>query len=170
MNLSHQCGELTGETDEELYESFADGCLRDERWLEEFYGESPILYACVRGTMDRMVKNVSEMIRCFEHDRELINRQFFSDKPCRQIIRIDSSGSDGHCGGKQVYMLGLDNGERLVYKPRSLSMDVAFADMVRWVSDGVGVDYPWNKVIDCGEYGWCQWVETRTCQRMEELQ
>ncbi len=170
MKLCHQCNELSGQKEEELYQSFAEECLCNKQWQKKFYRESPLLYQCIMQTIDNTVTNVLVLISCFQKDKEQLNKLLFADNPCSQIIRIDSADSDTHRGGQRVYILELDNGRKLVYKPRSLEIDVIFRDMVMWTADGIGIDYQWNRIVDRGNYGWCEWVDEFSCGNIRELE
>lgn len=170
MNLCHQFGELSGETDTALYQSFVEECLCKEQWLSEFYTESPLLKKYIRQVIKYIENNLVELVRRFQEDQVLLNRILFADNPCSQIMRIDSADSDTHRGGQRVYILELDNGRKLVYKPRSLEIDVIFRDMMMWTADGIGIDYQWNRIVDRGEYGWCEWVDEISCENIRELE
>jgi len=170
MNLCYQYGELSGETDKELYQNFVEECLCKDKWLREFYAENPLLDRYMHQVINNTEKNVVDLIRRFQADKDLLNRIFYATNPCTMITKIDSTDSDTHRGGQRVYILELDNGEKLVYKPRSLAIDKIFRDTVKWVARGIGIDYKWQQIIDRSDYGWCEWVDNLTCENEKELE
>ena len=62
-----------------------------------------------------------------------------------------------------MLILELDNGEKLVYKPRSLAIDQAYKEFLQWVCKNLKISYWWNSIWDRGEYGWCSWVPNLPC-------
>ncbi len=103
-------------------------------------------------------------------DREGINSRFFKGNFCRNILRIDGGGSDAHRQGHRVLFLETDNGERLVYKPRSLAIDEKYTAFLGWVFSGMEIPFWWNCAWDRGDYGWSQWVSGAPCHSWEELE
>ena len=67
-------------------------------------------------------------------------------------------------------ILEADNGEKLVYKPRSLAIDEEYTAFLGWVFRGLGVPFWWNCAWDRASYGWCQWVSGSACHSREELE
>ncbi len=169
MELSRDCGELVGESPEEQYRFFADSLLKSPAYLRELYAEYPLLYQDMLRCLEAAARNLRELLDRFALDREELNRRFFQRNPCNSIKRIGGGDSDVHNGGRTVHILELDNGEKLVYKPRSLAVDEAFGMFLRWSCEGIGTEYWWNLVWDRGEYGWCGWVEETPCHSREEL-
>lgn len=169
MELCEECGELSGATEEEKYRSYAAGYLQNPDYLRDIYGEYPLMYeAMMRGIADG-IRNICDLLGRFDRDREEINRRFYPDAPCREIRSIGGGRSDSHRGGKRVYILELDNGEKLVYKPRSLAVDENYRRLAQWVMEGASLPYWWNLVWDRQAYGWCQWVSSAPCASREEL-
>ena len=169
MNVCHRLGELSGNTQEEKYHSFVTSCLLNQEWLTQFTEDYPLLHRYLSQTMQNAVVHLTEAIERFYIDRDQINQRFFSENPCTSISEVEGTGSDGHKGGKSVLIFYLDNGENLVYKPRSLAVDCGYQEMVSWIAEGIGISYRWNKTWDRGEYGWSEWVPGADCETMEQL-
>jgi type 2 lantibiotic biosynthesis protein LanM len=59
-----------------------------------------------------------------------------------------------------VAILTFEGGLKLVYKPRSVSLDAAFHDFLAWTADrGLGPAQRRMRTLDRGEYGWVEFVE-----------
>ncbi len=170
MKLSEECGELTGNTPEERYQSFAQDLLQKKDFLKELYKEYPLMYETMISMLENAVRNVEEIWERFEQDKEALNQRFFKTKPCRTIVQIGGGVSDSHREGHKVYVLELDNGKKLVYKPRCLAIDQAYKDFVEWIFEKLHVPFAWNKIWNRENYGWCEWVEKKPCYSWEELQ
>lgn len=169
MELCVDCEELKGKTDKEKYRDFADRLLLDSDYLKEIYREYPLMYADILRYLTLSAKNICEVLNRFETDVEEINLRFFPENPCRNIVKIDGGNSDIHNGGSTVLILELDQGEKLVYKPRSLAMDEAYRAFLLWACENIDMFYWWSKVWDRGNYGWCGLVTSIPCKSDDEM-
>lgn len=170
MEMCEENGMLEGETEKERYVYFEEKLLGDPEYLREIYEAYPVLYENLMRALGDSIRNMEEMLGRFAEDREVINRHFFPNQPCEAIRRIGGGSSDSHRHGHRVYVLELDNGERLVCKPRSLAVDGAYETFLSWVFDNLGMAFQWPRVLNRKEYGWCQWVSAGCCQSREEME
>lgn len=170
MEICEEEGSLKGFTGEEKYACFEEDFLGNPDYLREVYDAYPLMYEGVLRTMGDFGRNIGEALERFAEDREGINSRFFQGNPCRKIWRIGGGGSDAHRHGRRVLILEADNGEKLVYKPRSLAIDEKYTAFLGWVFRGMGMPFWWNCAWDRGSYGWCQWVSGSACHSREELE
>ena len=170
MEICEEEGSLKGFTGEEKYACFEEDFLGNPDYLREVYDAYPLMYEGVLRTLGDFARNIGEALERFAEDREGINSRFFQGNPCRKVRRIGGGGSDAHRHGRRVLILEADNGEKLVYKPRSLSIDEKYTAFLGWVFRGMGMPFWWNCAWDRGSYGWCQWVSGSACHSREELE
>jgi len=170
MELCEEDGKLKGETIEERYQYFGEMFLKDMDYRKEIYEIYPALYESMIRTLGNFVRNIEELSDRFAKDREGINQRFYPGNPCKEIRQIGGGSSDSHRHGQRVFILELDNGEKLVYKPRSLAIDEAYETLLRWVFENVGMSCWWCQVWNKEGYGWCQWVSSVSCSSREELE
>jgi type 2 lantibiotic biosynthesis protein LanM len=77
---------------------------------------------------------------------------------------------DSHRRGRTVALLEFANGCKLVYKPRSLQIEVHFQCLLEWLNGrGPQLALRTTKVLDRGSYGWCEFVQRETCSSIDEL-
>ena len=164
MELCSDFGELQGENEEEQYCYFTEHILCDPSFQKEIYKAYPIMYRDLFSSLTLSVQSICEMLKRFEEDNSEINSRFFKENPCHKILKIDGGDSDAHRGGRRVFILEMDNGEKLIYKPRNLALDEAYVLFLQWICENVGMEYWWNTVWDRGEYGWCGWVAALPCE------
>ncbi len=169
MEICEEDGKLKGETIEERYKYFGEIFLRDMDHKKEIYEEYPVLYESMLRTLEDFVRNIEELSDRFTKDREGINQRFYSGNPCGEIRQIGGGSSDSHRHGQRIFILELDNGEKLVYKPRNLAIDEAYETFLKWVFENVGMSCWWYQVWNKEKYGWCQWVSSVPCSSHEEL-
>ncbi|MBQ8813543.1 MAG: type 2 lantipeptide synthetase LanM family protein [Lachnospiraceae bacterium] len=170
MNLSERCGELVGKDGKEMYHFYVNQKVSNNEYLQEIYKIYPELYKALFQELERCMRNIRSVLEKFEQDKTEINKSFFAANPAHFIRKIGGGDSDSHNGGKRVYWVELDNGERIVYKPRSLAIDKMFQEFVGYVSNGCGIGYQWNNLLDKTEYGWCSWVKKKDCDTRRELE
>ncbi len=170
MELCEECGELQGKDERDKYCYFANCFLGDSSYLKEIYNEYPIMYQDIMSFLTLSVQNICEVIGRFESDIEEINFRFFQNNPCHKIQKIDCGASDMHNQGKTVLILELDNEEKIVYKPRNLTIDQVYKEFLQWICEKLGIVYWWNSVWDRGKYGWCSWVSVLPCISYDELE
>lgn len=169
MGICNECRELNGVTSEEKYENFSKEFLQNLDYLKELYKEYPVMYEALLQAMEDWIQSITELLERFEQDRPELNRRFFVNAPSKAIQKICGGSSDSHRGGHRVYILELDNGDKLVYKPRSMKLDVAYQEFSQWTFQGLQIYYWWNMIWDREIYGWCQWVSESSCNSFEEL-
>ncbi|AWK88157.1 type 2 lanthipeptide synthetase LanM family protein [Azospirillum thermophilum] len=86
-------------------------------------------------------------------------------------VAVEAGLSDPHAGGRTVARLRLADGRSVAYKPRDLSMEAAFSDLLRWVN-GQGLRHAHRvpAVLERDGYGWMEWVEPAPCRDAAELE
>lgn len=87
------------------------------------------------------------------------------------MLHLEDLGSDPHDGGRAAVLLKNASGERLAYKPRDGSSEVAALDMFRVLGDDLGVDLtrlvPRTLAHPGAEYLWQEWVAQEPLHRLE---
>ena len=94
-------------------------------------------------------------------------RQTFLKENC-SLLRVRPGAGDRHRGGRTVVVCEFDDGSRVVYKPRSMAVDVHFQELLLWLNERI--DNPPFKVVevlDCGNHGWMAFVEALPCSTAE---
>lgn len=169
MAKCEENGKLLGKTPQERYEDYQRRFLNNPEYLKELYNKYPDLYESIMRTLENWVHNIIEVLERFNKDKDEINQRFFAESPCREIQQISGGDSDSHRNGQRVFIVELDNGKSIVYKPRNLAVDKAYGIFLRWVYENTGISCWWYQVINKEKYGWCQWVTSDSCNSKEEL-
>ncbi len=130
--------------------------------LAEFFRTYPVLARLMSRVCELWIEATQEFIDRIVQDYELLGSTFgLSGK----IAKLQPELGDPHNGGRTVCGIEFDSGHKLVYKPRSLAAEQAFADWIGWINNLGGLlDLRAAKAIDCGDYGWMEFVEAKPCQ------
>ncbi|HVU71059.1 MAG TPA: type 2 lanthipeptide synthetase LanM family protein, partial [Ktedonobacteraceae bacterium] len=78
---------------------------------------------------------------------------------------------DQHRRGRSTILVSFSSGLRLVYKPRSLSIDQHFQLLLAWINQqGWQPRLRVLRLLDCGEHGWSEFVEALPCRSQAEVE
>lgn len=77
---------------------------------------------------------------------------------------------DKHWGGKSVSIIEFNDGKKIVYKPRSLQIDLFFNKLLYFLVEKNEIGFKWFKIINKGNYGWCEFVSYTECKTTQEIE
>lgn len=151
-----------GEGRNELYTAFIDGLRKGG--LVRVFVRYPVLARLVATAIAHWLDDMGSFLLRFDADRPGIARRFFESEAPAAVRSIQCSLSDRHRGGLSVKIIGFEDGQKIVYKPKSLAIDAAWAGLVDWLGQrepAVRLRAPltWNR----GEYGWVEYIEHSAC-------
>lgn len=117
------------------------------------------------------IQAVAEVIDRFAADLPELGRTFGGGEPLGRVTGVKTELADAHDGGRSVAILSLSSGTRIVYKPRSLELELFYEHLVGWVNDrdpaGPGLRAP-RSVARPG-YGWIEFMDHAPCASAEEV-
>ncbi|HBL26151.1 MAG TPA: hypothetical protein DD490_04870 [Acidobacteria bacterium] len=158
-------GRPTGLYDRFVAEVLADGL---SAWAHEF----PVLARLLATVVDLWSAHTRELEDHCLAEGGAIRREIFGESgPAGSepllVRRIRAGLSDPHNGGRTTHVFTFDNGRRVVYKARSLAMDVAFGRWLAWCNERGGpqglLDLALHRLLDRGDHGWAEYVDTAPC-------
>jgi type 2 lantibiotic biosynthesis protein LanM len=110
-----------------------------------------------------------EISRWYQAARELLSRLSDDQPSLSEVCGIErydelsriEGGGDRHRGGRCVLILTFVSGKKVVYKPRSLSLDEWYRDLLTWLTslEGCSLDLRAPQVIDRSTYGWAEYIK-----------
>lgn len=160
---------LDGDTPEARFRSFVAELRRPEIAIE-ILGRYPVLARHALARIDRWVEASLELVERLAEDHQAIRQRLAGSGDPGALVEARGSLSDPHRGGRSVHVLRFASGLRIVYKPKSLAVDAAFQELVRWLGER-GLDPALRSigVIDRGTHGWVEFVEAKPCANDGEL-
>ncbi|MGG4542210.1 type 2 lanthipeptide synthetase LanM family protein [Bacillus velezensis] len=167
LNVLSDQGLLQGETSEKRYQYF-ENLLHDKEYLRQLANEYPELIRSLLRITEKWAAHVSEVLNRFTSDYSKIVSHMPEVKQFGKLVRLHIGVGDTH-DGRSVTMLEFTTGCKLVYKPRSLKVDKGYYRILSWMRQ-FGV--PYMKIIeniDCGIYGWTEFVEFSECKSIGEI-
>jgi class II lanthipeptide synthase len=160
-------------TSQQHYKTFVTELLRGG--LAAVFRTYPVLGRLVATTIDFWVESTEEFLRRLELDWPAIRRVFeSSQRPAPDVrpthspivVSVRSSLSDPHNRGRQVIALTLSSGQKVIYKPRDVSLEAAYYELVAWCNERAGLPLSLRvvRVLTCSGYGWMECVEQSPCE------
>ena len=169
LHLAGHAGQLTGATPEERFQSFIDS-LRDPAAAQGLLRQYPVLARQVVETVSRWVDYSLEILGHLAADADRLREAFSPGRGLGVLTEAQTGQGDAHRGRRSVALLRFDSGLGLVYKPRPLTMDAAFQDLLEWTgARGFAPAFRRLRVLDVDGHGWAERVEAAPCASAEEV-
>jgi type 2 lantibiotic biosynthesis protein LanM len=167
LNAARVTGRLKGNTPELRWQEFLALSSKQSFWCE-IAAHYPSLLSRISTILRNRCGSALAFARRWVADRAQLASLCGSDPG--SLHKVNFGEGDSHGGGSSVAILrGRD--WKLVYKPRSLSIDIALRNFVAKLADDHGG--PWSIAVptvkDYGDYGWVEFVNHRYAETKEEL-
>jgi type 2 lantibiotic biosynthesis protein LanM len=174
LNVARLRGHLPGDTPSERFRYFSERYFTPAAVLGVLR-EYPVLGRLLSLTVCRWTEVTLEFFARLAADRHLIGEALGSgsDAAAESLGTLGSvqlGVSDLHRGGRSVVIAEDVHGRRVVYKPVQLAVDAQMQRLVNTVN-GFGLRHSHRtiRVMDRGEYGWIEYVQTEGCTSFDEL-
>lgn len=167
LNVARLEGFLTGDTPEDRYRSFVTRLQSRDAALA-ILSEYPVLARQVVTYLERWACFATEFLGHLCADWDDLRRAFGLGEES-VLSGLSGNAGDQHRGGRSVLILELGR-SKLVYKPRSLSADIHFQQLLKWLNQrGDHPPFRTLEILDRGSHGWVEFVEAGTCNSEEEV-
>ncbi|MFC5469192.1 type 2 lanthipeptide synthetase LanM family protein [Cohnella suwonensis] len=152
-----------------MYTRFVGEMLQG-KWLG-FMREYSVLAKLASITVRTWEDNLLEFLQRYEVDKPWLNESILSGQPIAgTIAALELNRSDSHNGGRSVIIVTVSDGSKLVYKPKSLSLDAAYSHLLMELRElGAPNDLLPIGQMDCGSYGWQRYIEHKPCADETEI-
>ncbi|WP_406171557.1 type 2 lanthipeptide synthetase LanM [Streptomyces sp. NBC_00996] len=164
LRTARLAGELTGDSSVERFACFADR-LADADYAWKLLERYPVLGGEIVAELQRWLITRTEFASRLAADLPLLREQLaVTAASVADVTAVDFGAGDAHYGGRSVAMVSFRTGPGVVYKPRSLSCDVHFADLISWLNrTGLSRPLRATEVIDRHDYGWVVRYQAADC-------
>lgn len=167
LNLERIEGNLKGDTHEERYDYFNNnviGKYSDVLNIISKYTVLPkMLCESLKNTVDKFVKSIKHLLE----DKCEIEEKF--DFKINKIVNIEEMG-DSHNKGETILKFTDEDGRSIIYKPRSLYIDLVFQEMLQFFNkNGILNKFKIMKILQKDNHGWQEYIEYKSCENIEEV-
>jgi type 2 lantibiotic biosynthesis protein LanM len=153
-------GQNTAFNSNQQYQTFVKDLKTGK--LLSFFQKYSVLARLVATAMDLWVEEKAEFLQRLALDLPIIQQNF---EDTGQVVAIQLNLSDLHNRGRSVIALTFASGLKLIYKPRGLSLEAVYFNLLAWCNQQkVLLPFKLVKVIDCKTHGWMEFVEHLPCE------
>ncbi|HBS27034.1 MAG TPA: hypothetical protein DD827_07900, partial [Gammaproteobacteria bacterium] len=151
------------------YAEFSDH-MTEIGW-ENIFSSKPVTVRIIHNILEQWSNLVTSFLSRLSSDwADLCDCFLLGDKSPAELVKVEFGYSDQHCKGQSVAKLSFDCGRALLYKPRDLQIDVAWAKFVHWLSnEGFPNSLRVPRVLNCTGYGWVEFVAESDCASIDDV-
>ena len=139
--------------------------------LRSLFSEFPELGRLCGTLVSNWIAVVDEFLSHLRADQPRFTAHFHTEACQPPVVKLEAGLGDPHRDGRCVARIVFEGGFRVIYKPRPLSPEARFSDLLREINC---LDTPHaHRVPRCwdrGEYGWMESIETGPCHTLDEVQ
>ncbi len=146
------------------YTEFVSSILSNQ--YESLFSSYPMLMRKMGTKLDSFITFTTEMFQRLDSDKDQIAN--FFNKDINEVSEVCLGRGDQHKGGS-VVILEFLNGNKLVYKPGSAAVTLAYHRFLDWVNAELGSGLKSFKALDKENYSWLDYVQNHACQNKEEV-
>lgn len=169
LHAARQSGMLTGDTPEERFAHFRK-LLHESEFAARLLSKYPVLARQLHLAVEQWESASFELISRYASDARMLSERFGDDGALGALTGLVLDAGDPHRDGRTVAFLDFDSGQRVVYKPRSMAVDTAFATLLAWLdARGFSPKLRSPVCLDRGRYGWAEFIERRDCACRAEI-
>lgn len=170
LNVCREQGMLQGDTSVERMSYYSQKLLCDREYRKSILEEYPVMYRLLSISIHNWIRNITDLFTAFKKDRSRIGKIFFDGAKPELITGINGNISDSHNGGKSVFIVTIDDDKKIIYKPRSLKLDITFNRVLEWYnSKKPTADLYTVTYLDKESYGWMEFISNKKCDSEEDL-
>jgi len=169
LHIARLRGQLREESPQERFREYLH-LLRQRSHLVPLLQEYCVLVRQVLRSSQLWAKNSQTFLERLCADWQEIRTVFAPEQDPGTLTAIQGGAGDPHRGGQSVMILTFHSGWSLVYKPRSLSIDAHFQDLLTWLN-AQGVQPPFRvlQLITKASHGWTEFITPDDCSSEEEI-
>lgn len=170
LHVARLQGRLHGETPEERFQEFIQQ-MRQKQALQALLEEYPVLARQIVIIINRWLNHSLEFLHRLCSDWQQICTTFSPERDPGLLIEAQEGASDVHHGGRSVLKLRFSSGLQLLYKPKSLEIDLHFQAMLTWLNEqGYQPPFRTLRLLPGEGYGWCEFAEAPECTTQAEIE
>jgi type 2 lantibiotic biosynthesis protein LanM len=169
LHVARREGRLRGETAEARFEDFIRRLGKDGSMVG-LLAKYPVLARQLVLTTVQWADYLYEFLAHLCADWHSIRTAFARGGDPGPLADVEAEKGDRHRRGRSVLLLRFGSGMRLLYKPRSLGVDVHFQELLSWLNDrGAKPALRTLTLLDCGDHGWSEFIAAAPCTCEEEV-
>jgi len=169
LNVQRVQERLNGETAEERFSAFSK-MLEDPTYRAELCAEYAVAMRAVARIVRQWEQYWIELVARLVEDIDQIAGLLSQERNSLVISAIRTGAGDRHRDGRSVAFIQFACGDAVVYKPRSLGVDIFYTRSLESILTELGDDsYHHLRHCDRHTHGWSTFAKHQPCENHEEL-
>ncbi|MBS3028139.1 MAG: type 2 lantipeptide synthetase LanM [Dolichospermum sp. DET50] len=141
-----------------IYAEFISDLFEGKLWI--FLEEYAVLARLLSTITKLWIEANVEFILRLSSDIVSIQSRIFNNQNLGRVIELKPALSDYHNGRRAVIILQFESGDKLVYKPKNLSIDRTYFEFLEWLNQqGIPLAFKSLKLLNQKGYGWVEYAE-----------
>ncbi|WP_051465235.1 type 2 lanthipeptide synthetase LanM family protein [Mycobacterium genavense] len=137
--------------------------------MRRLFDAKPVLLRLMASLTRQWIDASAELVRRLDADLPAIRHDLFGVDTCGEIASIGGGLSDPHNFGRSVRTIRFDDGSRVVYKPKGLTVDRAWYALIQRLNRSAPIDLQVPRVLARAGYGWTEFVDHTSCQEPQSF-
>jgi type 2 lantibiotic biosynthesis protein LanM len=170
MRLTNMQGMLKGESSKARFSYFIEQ-LSNKSFALDLLRMYPVMARHIVTHIQFWVEAHLEFLERLCVDAALLHTTFAVDnQSLGQFTGLQTELGDRHRNGRTVMIATFSSGIKIVYKPKSLTIDARFQQILNWFNAAnPSLPLIQSTVIDRGAYGWVEFAKTKSCRTNAEV-
>lgn len=169
LNVARVQELLAGDTPDQRFTSYLRHLRRPGVRLA-LLQEYPVLGRALWTCAENWLRFSRELVERLCADCNDLSRKFGHDFSQDRVSEVRVGSGDSHRQGRSVTIFKFTSGRQVVYKPRSLSCEVHFNELLNWCNEkGISVPFRSTTNLDRGVYGWAEYIAAAGCESEEQV-
>lgn len=169
VNVARADGRLTGDDPEARYECYDKTLLRDPEYLERLFTQYPVLGRCLVECGRAWQDYALELLRRLAQDAGVLRDSGLLRCPLTGLTGITANLGDAHAHGRTVARLLFRDGSTLIYKPRPVRAEQAYAEVAAQARRLGAPCARAGAVLARDGYGWCEFIARQPCESADDI-
>ena len=131
--------------------------------LRRLFDEKPVLLRLIASMTQQWLATSREFVVRIDADVRAIHRDILHTEADSPVVRVVAGLSDPHRGGQQVLRVEFEDGEKVMYKPKDLRVDVAWHRMVERLNTEAPIALRSVRALARAGYGWTEFIDHTGC-------
>lgn len=150
------------------FNTYIEQYLLDINYIRAILNRYPVLARILTESTQRFMTNTKTLVLRYNQDYMDIKNIFLKEEAILQSVSFGLG--DNHKNGQTVSILEFNNGDKLIYKPRSLATDISFERLLTWLNNkNLSYNLVNMKSLSREGHGWQQFIEHKPCYNEEEI-
>lgn len=166
LNIRELKGELVGSNNSERFNYYIR-TFRSPSQRLDFAASYPVLTRMIGSKLNEWLNVCTELLERLSADRKDLSNLFGLSIHAR--LKAINQGGDTHNNGRSVFIIEFDDSTKIVYKPRSVSLESGFQEYIAYFNKyTTELNLRQLNILDRAAYGWVEYVKHKEQTTQEE--